>query len=105
MEINWEAVGIVFFLILILGMGWLANDLYRGYSNHRDLDGLYLKNYNQTRVNEVTKEYDKYGDWVAVNVRGMTFKEAFETCSHEVGHEIFAEICEDNITKCLEIEE
>jgi hypothetical protein len=32
----------------------------------------------------------------------MDYKRAVEVCSHEVGHEIFAEKCEKNIEKCIE---
>jgi len=44
-------------------------------------------------------------DWVCVNVQGMSFDRAVEVCQHEVGHEIFAEICEKNMTKCFEVVE
>jgi hypothetical protein len=48
------------------------------------------------------------GDWVCVNVAyDMTLEEAYDTCIHECSHkafdEIFAEGCEENITKCLEV--
>jgi hypothetical protein len=40
------------------------------------------------------------GEWVHVNITDMPYKRALEVCSHEVGHEIFAEVCEKNMTKC-----
>jgi hypothetical protein len=43
------------------------------------------------------------GDWVCVNIDNMKYERAVEVCKHEVGHEIFAEICEKNMSKCLEI--
>lgn len=56
-------------------------------------------------------------NWVCVNVNGMSIDRMVEVCNHEVGHEIyyrnknnlsifssedFAEICEKNLTKCLQ---
>ncbi|MFA6462370.1 MAG: hypothetical protein WCV90_08980 [Candidatus Woesearchaeota archaeon] len=46
----------------------------------------------------------KGGDWISINIEGMSFERAYEVCRHEVGHEIFAEVCEKNMTKCLEVE-
>jgi len=43
------------------------------------------------------------GSWVHVNINNITYARAVEVCKHEVGHEIFAEICEKNISKCLKI--
>jgi len=57
-----------------------------------------LKNYTKTR--------EPRGDWVCVNVRGMTPKRALEVCRHEVGHEIFAEYCEqsqEGFDRCMEV--
>lgn len=45
---------------------------------------------------------DTKGNWVCVNVKDMTFERAVQVCQHEVGHEIFAEMCEKNITKCFD---
>jgi len=41
--------------------------------------------------------------WVCVDIQGMSFRRGLELCQHEVGHEIFAEVCEKNITKCFDI--
>ena len=49
------------------------------------------------------KSGEDRGDWVCVNVKGMDYKRAVEVCQHEVGHEIFAEICEKDINKCFEV--
>ena len=48
-------------------------------------------------------EQNSTGDWVCVNVEGMDFDRAVEVCKHEVGHEIFAEVCEANWSKCANI--
>jgi len=90
-------------MVLIFAMGFLSNDVYRSYTNHRDIDGLWLKNYNESEVNEETIKEDSLGDWVCVNINGMSFERALEVCSHEVGHEIFAEVCEKDFNKCLGI--
>jgi len=69
----------------------------------RGMDGLYLGNWNETRVKEYTKGIDPRGDWVCVNVRGMEYERAVEVCNHEVGHEIFAEICESKPELCFNV--
>ncbi len=84
-------------------LGWFANELYNYKENPRKIDGLWLQNVNETRVEDISMDRDGKGDWVCVNVRGMEYSRAVEVCNHEVGHEIFAEICEKNITKCLEV--
>ncbi len=77
-----------------------------------DLDyGFYEKTYDGLRMESKTKvealskarEYDRRGDWVCVNVRNMDFERAVQVCQHEVGHEMFAEVCEYNMSKCLEV--
>lgn len=45
----------------------------------------------------------KTGHWVCVNIEEVSYERAVEVCKHEVGHEIFAEECEKNMTKCLEV--
>ena len=54
-----------------------------------------------------SRGYDSYGDfkgeWIHINVNDKDIKQSLETCQHEVGHEIFARICQDNMTKCLEV--
>ncbi len=58
---------------------------------------------------EKERKYDgcwtqvKNSSWVCVNIKYMSYERAVEVCHHEVAHEIFAEECEDNITKCMEV--
>jgi len=94
--------------LLILGgaLGWLGNDMYKDWNKKRIYDGLYIMDVNRTTMLEVTSVYDRYGDWVCINVRGMDYKRAIEVCNHEVGHEIFAEIIEkhpEKIPKVMEV--
>ncbi len=93
-----STIAVVLALILL---GWLLNDLYDYSNNRRAFDGLHVKNAEYSEVDRFTSDYDKFGDWVCVNVRGMSMDRAIETCHHEVGHEIFSEVCEKNMTKCL----
>ncbi len=101
-KINENLIIISGILILIL-LGWFGNDVYRNWSNQREFDGLYMKNINYLGALNRATELDKFGNWVCVNIRGMSIKKAVEVCKHEVGHEIFAMSCEKNITKCLGI--
>lgn len=101
---------IVFYLILsilFLSIGWLGHSLYSEYSNKSYLDGLYYgEEYNLTQQKVLENAYnrDSAAEWVCVNIQNMPYKRAVEVCQHEVGHEMFAEICEKNITKCFEVE-
>jgi hypothetical protein len=46
------------------------------------------------------------GRYICVNIdETKTLTELTRVCEHEVGHEIFARECENNFTKCLEIEQ
>ena len=49
------------------------------------------------------KSGEDEGDWVCVNVKDMTYERALEVCRHEVGHEIFAEECENNPELCFKL--
>ena len=74
--------------------------------NEGDYEGCWKK----VKEDIVNKDGEKIGekfnaDWVCINVKGMSFERAVEVCQHEVGHEIFAEICEKNMTKCYEVQE
>lgn len=90
-------------LVLLGGvLGWLGNDAYESFNYERKVDGFYAEGYNFSEVEDYQNNRDKYGDWICVNVRNMDYERALETCKHETGHEIFAEYCESNITKCFE---
>lgn len=95
-------IGIIL-VVLIFGIGWLANDINRGIKNERVLDGLNIRNANFTTMKEITKNGDENGDWICINIKGMEYERAVEVCNHEAGHEIFAEYCEKNISKCIEV--
>ena len=94
---------ILIFYLLIFGVGWAGNFIYRGYTNQRTYDGLWLSGYNKTDANNEAYNKDILGEWVCVNINGMSYKRAIEVINHEVGHEMFAEECEKNISKCMEI--
>jgi hypothetical protein len=99
---------VVGFLIGIFVIGWLSNDFYRDYSNERTYDGLNIRgNMNHSNAIEVATEYDKYGDWVCVNIKGMSYGEAENTCNHECMHSAFSEIiseqCEKDFNRCGEL--
>jgi hypothetical protein len=97
-------IGLMVLLILGVAMGVLGDEVYRCYSNDRTYDGLrFVANDSHPAALEKARTYDNYADWVCVNVRGMDYNRAVEVCQHEVGHEIFAEVCEKNMTKCLDV--
>lgn len=91
---------IVFVLSMII-VGWYGNEAYESWNYQRKYDGLFIENVNYSKAEQITHSRDKRGDWVCVNVRDMSYERALEVCNHEVGHEIFAEFCEENIEKCI----
>ena len=113
-EIFWDLKILFIFLGLViifclLALGWWFNDIYQDYSTERDWNGLrFTLNNNHIEAINHAQEYDKKGNWVCVNIRGMKPKRAFEICQHEVGHEIFAEYCEKTkkgFEKCMGVVE
>lgn len=56
-------------------------------------------NYTHSQARAIAKKADKTGDWVAVNVRGLTYDRGVEICKHEMGHELVAEILEKDDTQ------
>ncbi len=104
MSLDVDFLSFCFIAIIFIIVGWLSNEAYSEWSNERILDGLNLNN-AQSHPEALSKagEYDPDGDWVCVNIKGMKYKRALEVCSHEVGHEIFAEVCEKDFDKCLEV--
>lgn len=89
------AVGVLFGLI-----GTIA---YLESGQGRLYDGLTIFDSTESAAEETAQIYDPFGDWICVNVNGMTPKRMIEVCNHEAGHEIFAEMCEDDISKCLNL--
>ena len=82
-------------LILIsLTAGWIIRTVYDGrvvglYSNNNTINNYYYP-----------------GKWIHINTNGISYERAVEVCNHEVAHKLFdekfAEVCEKNITKCIE---
>ena len=99
----------IFYLIMIFGLmflGWAANEMYEDYNYRAEFSGHYFGNWNRTGVDDYNDKVDWRGDWVCVNIRGMMPERALEVCRHEIGHEMFAEYCEqsnNNFNKCVEL--
>ena len=98
-----DAVTKILLIICVFFVGYYANDVMDYYSYQSTVAGLHVSDVTEQRLNEITDSYSEYGDWICVDVRGMDYRDALEVCKHEVGHEIFAEECEDNIDKCFEV--
>lgn len=98
-----RSVTIIILFGLVFSLGYISNDLCKALNNDQQCEGLWIKGYDKKNALAVASSYDINGDWVCVNVNGMEYDRAVEVCQHEVGHEIFAEVCEKNMTKCLGI--
>lgn len=96
-------------IVCCLTLGWLGHMLYYDWSNERIVNGLYFDsgNYSHDKVLEKARNEDNSNKWVCVNVKGMSYSDASNTCVHECEHysfsEIWARTCELNNTKCGEI--
>ena len=90
-------------LFSVFLLGYYTEDLMDSYSYFKDVDGFYTRNVSEERVEEIADDFSQYGDWICIDVRDMSYRRAVEVCKHEVGHEIFAEVCEDDIDKCFEV--
>ena len=96
-------------MILIFILGIMANMLYIDVKNERFLNGIQISGANNTNeALEIAYERDSKGDWVCINVAyDMKPELAYSTCVHECSHEAFSEIyaekCESDPEKCLEV--
>src|SRR4030042_917865 len=98
---------IVIIIVGLFSLGWFGNDMYKEWNNEKQLNGLWLKNYDYQGAKEKAYKMDEFGDWVCVNIAfDMDYPEAYETCVHECSHqafsEIYAEQCENNYEGCWE---
>lgn len=106
------SLSIILFIIIGFIIGFFTNSVINEENvkceeNYiKNLDGLLLRNYKEEDIKNYTNKVDKHGDWVCVNIRDMEIERALEVCRHEVGHEIFAEYCEqsnESFNKCMKI--
>ena len=100
-----DIVGFVIIALILLGVGWLSNDIYRNYSTQKDYEGLYIMNREYQRTMDLAREYDSFGDWVCINVRGMDYDDVVRVCQHEAAHEVFAEVIQEHPEKIIEVME
>lgn len=96
---NWN-IFLVISVILLLGIiTYLCLSIPEDSAKTQ---GLWFKNYNASGVDQMTKSKESYGDWICINIDGMNFTEMQRVIQHEMAHEIFAEHCENNVSKCFE---
>jgi len=83
--------------LAIFALGWCSHGLYETYQQEKFLKGLWVPD-AESRVDaiKIAQEFDYNGDWVCINVNGMSFSEMVETCTHESGHEIFAQMVQED---------
>lgn len=97
----------IILIVCILAIGYCIHGFYDDYRyNHEQskLEGLWLKGFNETEAETYAYSRTKgNGEWVCVNIKGLSFERAVQVCQHEAGHELFAELCEENITRCKDL--
>lgn len=96
----------IIFLILGIILGISVSQIYNiciedSEEYERKYNGYWISERNESKAKEFVENEDKYGNWICVNIRGMEYETMVETCKHEVGHEMFAEECENNVNKCI----
>ena len=69
---------------------------------NRVVSGMWLSERNWSEAIKTVDEHDPGGDWICINLKGMTYNEMLETIQHEIGHELFAQKCENNVSKCIQ---
>jgi hypothetical protein len=101
---KWEhalfiANSVFVFLGIILGICLTIS--YQTVHTERTINGLWMSQYNENDAREAAQEMDQLEDWICININGMTIDDIIQTCNHEAAHELFAEKCEDNASKCF----
>lgn len=87
----------------IIGLWLVAGFIYFydfGSSGEPTTQGLWVSNVTKDRAKQIAYKYEPSGDWVMVNVDGMTYERCIEVVRHECAHELWGEICEKNDEMC-----
>ena len=82
-----DVIFMIFMAIMIFAVGMIVSKVYDPIE--------YVK--------EAYWQRNATNEWVCVDITDLEFERAVELCQHEVGHEIFAEICEKDIEKCFNL--
>lgn len=93
---------LIIMIIGLLALGWFSHSIYLSYTvKYR---GMWIDaNITEQKALDLVTDYDSKGDWICVNINGISVQEMISTCEHEAAHEIFAEKCESNISECLDL--
>lgn len=103
------ALGIFLIIIGGIGFGWFLNELITTkIPQEKEVYalGLYMEYQpNWTSAMNEASNYDAQGDWIAINLRGLSFEESKRVVEHELAHEIFARYCSknENFDKCMNL--
>jgi len=81
---------LVGFFALIVLLGYIAFEIIKDEGK----GGYTLKGY---------WSHNSSDEFICINIRDMTMEEALRTCKHEVGHELFAEVCERDWGACQRV--
>jgi len=92
----------LFITVFILGIFTIL--AYQAY-NHIGPFSLEVKVYG-VWTQDLSKLQTYSGSFICINIdETKTLKQLQNTVNHEIGHEIWARYCEDNIDKCINITE
>ena len=99
---DYVLIGLI--LVIGIGIGICGREIYDATQelSLRTTDGLRIGGVSESVAHEIAQDYDANGDWILVNVNGMSYDRAIEVCRHETFHEIWAECGEKkNLTSCI----
>ena len=104
-----DKIDIIFSIVAILfllSLGWIGNIVYTEWNNVKQINGLWLSNFNKTRAMEKAYEMDDSNQWICVNIdKTMNYQDCLDISAHECGHELFAKKCQDKPEVCFKLME
>ena len=101
-----EVIIIILMAFCLISVGWVSNEIYSIFDTKSKIHGLWIGRANWDEAMDYASKIEGVGNWVCVNVRkDMDFDECVRVASHECGHEIFAEKCEDDPKLCFRLME
>ena len=94
----------VLIAIILLGIGFLVGVLCTHYLPlwEKDSNNCLSQGYYSYAGLWTSNRCDFQGEWIHVRIDNQDYERALEVCAHEVGHEMFAEECEQNASLCFE---
>lgn len=90
-------------IIIAIFVGYAISEyIHETKDAKKVLNGLWTSQRNWSDAYNVAKDRDQYGNWICINLKGMNYDTMLTTIQHEIGHELFAQECESNVSRCID---